>query len=230
MSLKLPVIIFLPGVYKSDCKSLNDIEDEKWIMQLAETQETADSVAAAEPQESLPAFFTTPDKWPKKSALRCSTCRGTCTTYPKIIIQSIGREKDGSYKCQHMGLPFDTYPCAAHYIKYYLENSHELRLHLRFFYTQMEGKSRYGDIVPARSLLLLTDYNGPVERAAWISGNQLADDESEAFLKAPTISAQGAGGDMSHVPSQSTRDPYDDDDSVQPDQSSGGYHEDEFVL
>lgn len=82
-------ILFLAGVYKKDCKRLEDIFQDRLLYTNQETK-------SYQKYDSIPVNFTTLEEWPEKTNLLCWYCTRNIENRPWFEPQSIEPRSIGS--------------------------------------------------------------------------------------------------------------------------------------
>jgi hypothetical protein len=173
-----PQILFLAGVFIADCKTIEDVTTEKFLY------EPADVTPSFEPVV-LPRFYEGKTKWPIKMTALCPMCQVRNDNPPKTVLITISRVEDGTPKCSHNGLQFNSWTCAAFFIRYHAGNDSRLKLNLTWLYSELEGKPCYGGELDIGS----PPWNirdcgvGLHSRAEWIRLNEIMLEKSQAQAK-----------------------------------------------
>lgn len=180
--LKTPRILYLKGVFVADCKSLNDVVDEKFMNEFDLTADDM-KVNVGSQGAGLPRFYEGCAKWPSKMTAACATCSIKADVAPKTILKMIEKDKSGAPRCPHNSLQFHSWPCAAYHIKYFMGNDQRYKLNLAYLYEELEGKKHVGEIEAAQPIWLMTQYGGPYLPADWDKMNDVADTRSQDTLR-----------------------------------------------
>jgi hypothetical protein len=136
---KLPCIIFLKGVNKSDYKEVEDQFDQILLESTLQTE-----TLPIEPAfDVLPTVFTSLDNWPDHTNLHCWTCECTFTNKPIFIPLHIKGSSNGMWDMNTHGV-FCSFSCAARHIKDFMDNTLFTNLfHLYFIFYKKEVKCIY---------------------------------------------------------------------------------------
>jgi hypothetical protein len=132
-----PNILFLQGCFLKDCRSIEDIFDDRLISQL-------DTTAITELKHSpLSSIFTSKEEWPTSTTLKCWSCSCNFTSSPIFIPSVLYPSSDSTKTYPDMKVygNFCTWQCAALYINtYFLENDRWERYNmLKVLYKIMTG-------------------------------------------------------------------------------------------
>ena len=165
-------VLFIQGVFKKDCKRMEDMFQDKLILESTTRQE-------AKVYDKIPVIFTNLDDWPKTTNLKCWRCSRTHKNRPWFEARSIepisemsdGRvltygelQKSVNKKKISIGVHgvFCTCNCARAYIdKHTTDYAERLnkRAMLLYLYEIFTGKS-IPDIQPSPEPTEMIEYGG----------------------------------------------------------------------
>jgi hypothetical protein len=104
-----PNILFLRGCFLDDCNSVEDLFDQKLMIESATNHEYYEMKNTQ--YDEIPTTFVSLDAWPKKTNLKCWSCDCSFQTRPIFIPLSMGRSGQMDVKGN-----FCLWGCAAQYI------------------------------------------------------------------------------------------------------------------
>lgn len=156
---KEPNILFLRGITPEDLKSDDSIFDTKFTECINGIEESK-NVTAPKHFTSLPTKFTTWDRWPTSTNLKCWTCDRNFTTVPIFIVDDYSINTENQRVITPVG-NFCSDNCAQSYIdKNYTRNQHDNKTR----YQLMMRRERTGDntvvIKPSPSKTTMKQYCG----------------------------------------------------------------------
>ena len=192
--VKLSNILYIRGVFKDKSKSLESIIDSKFM-----NNEEVTIIDTPPVYEELPSLFTTVEAWPTSTVFKCWTCNGSCDGRPITIITSFDKDKLGNLECYRVGC-FNTWPCAAFHIEFFMNNNETLKIYLCKLYEIFNGREHRGDIKSAMPPWTMTEYGGTYARKEYYRLNESRDKK----FNAATASYEKYG--TSH---QKNNDPHD---------------------
>lgn len=152
-------ILFLSGVYKRDCKTIDDVVVEKFD--------------DAEPVSETPQIIPLPDYydkkiWPTEMTAPCPLCGVRASTPPLTVITFVS--KIGN---QHNGLQFNLPTCVAFFIQTFMNNDDKLKLNLIWFLRDLTGAKIYGEIITGIPPWQVRDFGvAKMSRAEWVRENE----------------------------------------------------------
>ena len=148
-----PNILFLKGCFLDDCKSVEDLFDQKL---LTASQADVDFYTKDIKYDKIPTVFENLDTWPKSTNIKCWVCDCVFYTRPIFIPSSIDRDN----KMDTEG-NFCFWGCAALYINlhYNTEERWEKHAMLRKLFTVFTGET-IKEIVPAIPKTEMVQYGG----------------------------------------------------------------------
>lgn len=151
---KSPNILSLSGITLKDYVSLEDVADERLII---EDEKNNDKIYL---YNKIPQIFTSIENWPINTNLSCWTCGFKFNSYPKFIPTYI-REVNDSYEVGVMG-NMCSFNCAELWIETHTntrEERYKLQNNLCFLF-YLCTKKRISQIKPSPSKTNLLQYGG----------------------------------------------------------------------
>lgn len=151
---KFPNILCLTGITLKDYISLEDVADERLII------EEEKNIEKLYPYNKIPQIFTSVDKWPSSTNLLCWSCGFKFNTSPKFIPMYI-REVNDSIEIGVMG-NMCSFNCAELWIETHTmsrEERYKLQNNLCYLFYIFTGK-RISYIKPAPCKTNLLQYGG----------------------------------------------------------------------
>lgn len=187
--------MYITGVKKNDVASLEDIVETRFLRittKISETKHDVDPCVPWRPTKNLtaklPSHYSGPSSWPSKTDLKCMICGGSCDTLifcPKNI-----DIKSSHLECDTEG-SFNTFACAAYYIRYNKGNDETLKYALAKLYYEFTHK-KIQEILPCPSPLLLEIHGGTMSTEAFIAQCVKSNSEIELTETEPEVICNSA--------------------------------------
>jgi hypothetical protein len=154
-------ILFLKGTFKSDCKSLDQLVEERF------SENIKDQGYEKPLYDKVPKYFETTEKWPKSLNLNCPICTKSCLT-PDGPLYAIPKGFDSNGKIPIFGIIFNTPVCAAKFISIYQKDSEVYKQYLLKFHNIITGEDRKIEFIPTSDLWEISCYGGDRDLNDWL--------------------------------------------------------------
>jgi hypothetical protein len=178
----VPQVFFIKGVFKDTERSIVDILDT-----YIATEEFQSVVVPL-----LKWYADSEDAaWLEQRSILCATCNAAVTTRHIFVPESVEKYRGGlRYKC-HDTCRFCSWWCAAHHIKYFINNDSRYKLLLTKLYESWEQKPVV-EILPCISPWRILDFGGELTHTQFHKINEfnfsrfqssffVEEDDHEAF-------------------------------------------------
>lgn len=158
--MKSKPILFLKGTFKSDCKNLDQLIEEKY-------SESINDNFIQPKYDKPPKYFESLDKWPKSLNIICPICTKSCINQDGPLY-AIPKGFDSNGKIPLFGVIFNTPVCAAKFISIYLSNSEIFKNYLLSFHTLLTQDIRKIEFLPTGDHWEIDFYGGDRTVDDWL--------------------------------------------------------------
>lgn len=156
-----PNILFLRGCFLSDCSSIEDLFDERLVIQSMPEDDLYDVKEVV--YNDIPRHFTSLDSWVKKTNVKCWSCDCNFHNVPIFVPISLERSDIEEKKCGNMDTlgNFCSWNCAAQYINLHFNGCEKWEKHelLKLLYKIFTG-STIEEIVESPPKTMMKQYGG----------------------------------------------------------------------
>lgn len=158
--IKQSPILFIKGAFKQDCKTLDQLIEEKY---LGDDSVEDDVIKFDKP----PKYFTTLENWPQSLNINCPTCNANCQTQDSPLY-AIPKSFEKNGRIPLLGMIFNSKECAAKFIKTYLKNSEIYHNYLLKLHNKITKENRVVAIQPAGDHWEIESYGGDRKLKDWL--------------------------------------------------------------
>lgn len=170
-------ILFIQGVYASKC-NINLLINQKFDAEI-----TTDIVEEGNEWDTIPDYFYSTDKWPKKLNILCHTCSIKCDEIFLSIPLNYEIPDNTKYKIKMFG-GFNSWECVAYYInKHFPTDKDKLHRNLLKWHNTLTNSNRISEIIPANSPVTMVQYGGIYSSQTWLKLNKIKNDQYEEEIR-----------------------------------------------
>lgn len=215
MDVKVPTFLFIRGVFKSMCQTFEEFAIEKYSEDTKNTDDSDSELDTDSISDTVPRYFIGKSEWPSGVAIKCNVCFGTCKKNIICIPKNIESES-GLPKWPCTGA-FDSWYCAAWYIKYFMSNDSRYKLYLQRMYKELTGHPRYSELTPGIPPWELKECGGSLTRDEYQNINESNDKKMENIAKqaAQGLPIHESTTDIPILVNESDHDVGDHDDDAE---------------